>query len=148
MHRAQNGKTPVVRAASPIVRRDATGHLNPKYAADLRRRSVASADSAGRDYAAFVVRPRAVDPLAAALGEDFVTAATTGDEVRLVDLNEHIPEDEGGPFIITKARHEFGRARDGSNPPGSTREPFPRASSDDPPRETEDDDAPDWADQG
>jgi hypothetical protein len=124
MQRAQNGK-------HPVVRRDATGHLNPKYAADLRKRSLASAGSAGRDYAPFVVRPRAVDPLASALGEDFVSAATTGDEVRLADLNDRIPEDDGGPFVITKARQEFGRKRDGSNPPGATREPFPRAFAND-----------------
>ena len=108
MQRAQNGK-------HAVQRRDATGHLNPKYAADLRRRSIASAGSAGRDYAPFVVRPRSGDALASALGEEFVAAATTGDEVRLSDLDESIPEDEGGPFVITKARHEFGRKRDGSN---------------------------------
>ncbi len=123
MQRAQNGK-------KPVLRRDATGHLDPKYAADLRRRSVASAGSAGRDYAPFVVRLRAVDPLAKALGEEFVAAATTGDEVRLGVHDERIPEDEGGPFVITEARREFGRKRDGSNPAGSTREPFPLAQSD------------------
>jgi hypothetical protein len=123
MQRAQNGK-------KPVVRRDATGHLDPKYAADLRRRSVASAGSAGRDYVPFVVRQRAVDPLAKALGEEFVAAATTGDEVRLGVHDERIPEDEGGPFIITEARREFGKKRDGSNPAGSTREPFPLAQSD------------------
>ncbi|MGH7434737.1 MAG: hypothetical protein ACRENE_03605 [Polyangiaceae bacterium] len=130
MQRAQNGK-------HSLQRRDATGHLNPKYAADLRRRSVASAGSAGRDYEPFVMRPRSVDALASALGKEFVAAATTGDEVILGHLNEHITEDEGGPFVITDARREFGRKRDGSNPPGSTREPFPRALSNDEPYEPE-----------
>lgn len=133
MQRAQNGK-------HAIERRDATGHLNPTYAAHLRKRSVASAGSAGRDYAPFVDRPRSGDPLASALGEEFVSAATTGDEVRLGEHNQRIPEDEGGPFVITKARDEFGRKRDGSNPAGSTREPFPCA------RAYEDDAVPDGDD--
>jgi hypothetical protein len=123
MQRAQNGK-------QQVQRRDATGHLNPKYAADLRKRSVASAGSAGRDYAPFLERPRSGDALASALGEEFIAAATAGEEVRLSDLNDRVPEDDGGPFIITRAREEFGRKRDGSNPPGSTREPFPLALSD------------------
>lgn len=120
MQRDQNGK-------HQVRRRDATGHLNPIYAKHLRMRSVAS--SGGRQYAPFLERPRSADALAKALGEEFVVAATTGEEVRLADLNERIPEDEGGPFVITDARREFGRKRDGSNPPGSTREPFPCALS-------------------
>ncbi len=127
MQRAHNGKP-------QVQRRDATGHLNPKYASDLRKRSIASTD---RHYEPFVGRPRSGDPLAAALGEEFISAATTGDEVRLAELNERIPEDDGGPFIITRGREEFGRKRDGSNPPGSTREPFPLALSRGQPEEAE-----------
>jgi hypothetical protein len=125
MHRANNGK-------SHVQRRDATGHLNPKYAADLRKRSV---ENAGREYAPFVDRPKTLDSLASALGREFIEAATTGDEVRLAELNERIPEDDGGPFVITRARDEFARGRDGSNPRGSTREPFPLALSDEPDQE-------------
>ncbi len=133
MQRAQNGKR-------LVQRRDATGHLDPQYAADLRKRSIASA---GRDYgAAFVERARSLDPLAAALGEEFIAAATAGEDVRLSELDEGVPEEEGGPFVITKARDEFARGRDGSNPRGSTREPFPKASSDDVPGGDEDDDGP------
>ena len=141
MQRHPNGK-------QQVQRRDATGHLFPKYAADLRKRSVASAGSAGRDYEPFVVRARSVDSLASALGEEFVSAATTGDEVRLGDLNERIPEDDGGPFVITKARDEFGRKRDGSNPPGSTREPFPCAQSGGDDARAEDDDSDRRDDEG
>ena len=120
MHRAHNGKP-------TFQRRDATGHLDPHYAADLRKRSVASAT---RDVdVAFLERPRSLDPLAEALGEEFLVAATTGEEVRLPTLDEGIPEEEGGPFVITRGRDEFARGRDGSNPAGATREPFPRSSS-------------------
>jgi len=123
MQWAQNGK---------VLRRDATGHLNPKYAADLRKRSLASV---GRVYEAFVDGPHSRDPLAAALGEEFIASATTGDEVRLAELDERIPEDDGGPFIITRARDEFAHGPDGSNPRGSTREPFPMSSADERPEE-------------
>jgi hypothetical protein len=84
---------------------------------------------------AFLERPRTVDALAEVLGEDFVAAATTGEEVRLGQLNAGLPEEMGGPFVITRARHEFARGRDGSNPRGATREPFPRALAEEPPDE-------------
>ncbi len=121
MHRAHNGK-------SHLQRRDATGHLNPQYAAELRKRSIES--TTHDDAVAFVERPRSRDPLAAALGEEFIEAAPTGTDVRLTELNEGVPEEQGGPFVITTARKEFARGRDGSNPRGSTREPFPKALSD------------------
>jgi hypothetical protein len=117
----------------PIHRRDATGHLDPRYAADLRERSRASASR--EETTAFLERPRTVDALAEVLGEDFVAAATTGEEVRLGQLNAGQPEEMGGPFVITRARHEFARGRDGSNPRGATREPFPRALGEEPPVE-------------
>lgn len=114
-----------------IQRRDATGHLDPRYAADLRARSRASASR--DETTAFLERPRTVDALAEVMGEDFVAAATTGEEVRLGQLNAGQPEEMGGPFVITRARHEFARGRDGSNPRGATREPFPRALGEEPP---------------
>lgn len=129
MHRAPNGKP-------NLLRRDATGHLNPQYAADLRKRSLASGDR--DDAVAFVERPRSRDALAAALGEEFIEGATTGTHLRLAEIDEGIPEEQGGPFVITTARKEFARGRDGSNPPGSTREPFPTALAGE---ETEDESA-------
>ena len=93
MHRAHNGKP-------HLQRRDATGHLNPQYAADLRKRSLESGDR--DDAVAFVERPRSRDALAAALGEEFIEAATAGADLRLTEIDEGVPEEQGGPFVITR----------------------------------------------
>ena len=110
----------------PLKRRDATGHLNPKYAADLRSQTL---EHAHHDDVAFLGHAKSKDPLAEVLGEDYVAAATTGEDVGLETLNQGLPEDEGGPFVVTRGRDEFARGPDESNPKGSTREPFPTALS-------------------
>jgi hypothetical protein len=110
---------------SPVHRRDATGHLDPKYAADLRARS---RESASHDNeTAFVGKSKSGDPLAETLGEEFVEAATSGEDPRADELSEAVPEDDGGPFIVTNGAEEFADGRDASNPRGATREPFPKA---------------------
>jgi hypothetical protein len=111
-----------------IQRRDATGHLDPKYAADLRLRSAANAHNG--DDVAFLGRAKSSDSLAEALGEEFVEAATTGESVALEELNQGMPEDVGGPFVVTRGRDEFAHGMDPSNPRGATREPFPKVSAD------------------
>jgi hypothetical protein len=111
-----------------LQRRDATGHLDPKYAADLRLRSLENA-RAGEDVA-FLGRAKSSDPLATALGEEFVEAATTGEDAGPEVFNQGIPEEEGGPFVVTRGRDEFAHGSDRSNPKGATREPFPRVSAD------------------
>jgi hypothetical protein len=114
--------TPAPRAAIP--RRDATGHLNPTYAADLRARSRASAQDLGNDNA-FLRKSRAHDSLAEELGEEAVATMTSGEDQseRMQDLE--VEEDSGGPFITTSGREEFARGTDKSNPFDATREPFP-----------------------
>ena len=110
-------------------RRDATGHLEPKYAADLRSRIRQSAPPP--EDVAFLARAKSLDPLAEAMGEEFLATATTGEAVAVEELNQIVPEDDGGPFVTTPARKEFARGRDASNPRGSTREPFPTARGSD-----------------
>ena len=111
-----------------IHRRDATGHLDPKYAADLRLRSLESAR--GSEDVAFLGRAKSTDSLAEVLGEEFLEAATTGEDAGLEALNQDMPEEEGGPFVLTRGRDEFARGNDPSNPRGATREPFPKALAD------------------
>ena len=112
----------------PIHRRDATGHLDPKYAADLRLRSRESSPPA--ENVAFLERAKSADPLAEVLGEEFLEAATTGEDAGIEALNQNLPEDEGGPFVLTRGRDEFARGNDASNPRDATREPFPRVLAD------------------
>ncbi len=111
-----------------LKRRDATGHLDPRYAAELRLRSLENSPRQEEDQA-FLDHPKSREPLAEVLGEEFVAAATTGEDVRLDALNRGMPEDDGGPFVITRGRDEFARGSDPSSPKDATREPFPTALS-------------------
>ena len=112
-------------AKKPIVRRDATGHLDPKYAADLRAKSKEGA-SKDDDRAFLGGKQRAHDSLAENLGEEFVKSATSGEESGEDDLNAVTTEESGGPFIVTSAGEEMADGTDASNPGDATREPFPK----------------------
>ena len=108
-----------------IRRRDATGHLDPKYAAELRAKSVE--DNTKDDDRAFVVGSKSNDPLAESFGEEFVESATSGESEAERSSSEEITSDEvGGPFVVTSGRQEYAEGTDASNPKGATREPFPR----------------------
>jgi hypothetical protein len=108
--------------AKPIRRRDATGHLDPKYARDLLEKSKHPAD----DDQAFLSRTRTSDDLAEELGEEFVEAATTGEYEAEESLNRSVSEERGGPFVPSTGGAEFAGGTDASNPKGARREPFPR----------------------
>jgi len=109
-----------------IKRRDATGHLDPKYAADLRAKS--GKDDHGNDPAFLHGRPRSNDSLAESFGEQFVASATTGEsEAERAPNEDFLTEEIGGPFVITSGKKEFARGTDPSNPDDATREPFPKS---------------------
>ena len=108
-----------------VSRRDATGHLDPKYAAELHALS-----REGEDHStdrAFVEGTRSADGLAEELAEEFVESATSGEEEGEESLNEDVPEDTGGPFVQTTGGTEFADGTDASNPEEATREPFPKS---------------------
>jgi hypothetical protein len=69
------------------------------------------------------------DDLAELLGEDFLQAATSGNEVLEDDLDSALPEEIGGPFVTTTAREELAHDVDESNPRDAKREPFPKTSA-------------------
>lgn len=82
------------------------------------------------DADAFLRDPRLArgpvkDDLAEELAEDFLSSATSAEKVYLGSRDSAVPEDEGGPFIVTRGKVEFARGTDKSNPKGSLREPFP-----------------------
>jgi hypothetical protein len=115
----------VAKATAPVVpRRDATGHLNPRLASHLRRRS--RADRVDNRTDAFVRGTSSSDDLAEVLGEEAVTAMTGGDDFGEDVSDRVVTEEFGGPFITSTGRKEFGRGVDASNPRGSKREPFPK----------------------
>jgi hypothetical protein len=110
-------KTPVRR------RRDALGHLDPAYAADLLSQSEKQTDD---DRAFLGGKARSSDDLAEELGEQFVGAATSGEDSREDSFNEDVPEERGGPFVPSTGGAEFAEGTDASNPIDAKREPFPR----------------------
>jgi hypothetical protein len=109
------------RVATGLRRRDGAGHLDPKYAADLRRAS-GRRETPG---VGFLEQSRSSDDLAEAFGEQFVEAATTGEDAAEKALDEEVPEEIGGPFVRSSAGTEFAEGTDKSNPRGAKREPFP-----------------------
>jgi hypothetical protein len=106
---------------APPRRRDRAGHLDPKYAADLRRRSSKTRD----DDRAFVGGKRSKDDLAEELAEEAVVAMTSGEDGLTDDLEAEVSEEIGGPFVRSSGKKEFARGTDKSNPRGAKREPFP-----------------------
>ena len=113
------------KAAKVVARRDATGHLNPTYAAELRARSRESREDHGNDDA-FLRKPRAHDTLAEELGEQAVSTMTSGEDQSERLQDQEVEEERGGPFVNTSGREEYARGTDKSNPQNATREPFPR----------------------
>jgi hypothetical protein len=112
-------------AKAPIKRRrDATGHLDPQYARDLRALSNENRD--GREDRAFFNQPRTGDDLAEELGEEAVETMTSGEDQSDHLIAAEVEEERGGPFVKTRASDEFARGTDRSNPRDATREPFPR----------------------
>jgi hypothetical protein len=111
---------------APIHRRDNSGHLDPKYAADLDARRK-EADSSKDDNKAFLGgKSKSKDSLAEELGENFVKSATSGEEGIEDDLDEVTAEESGGPFVETSGGTEFAGGTDASNPKDAKREPFPK----------------------
>ena len=131
-------KTPVVKSQankstprSTVTRRDATGHLTPQYEHDLLE---GARDKLGADASptAFIQKPRTADELGEELGEAFVQTATSGEDAESERHDRVVPDEEGGPFVPSKAASEFASGSDASNFEGGTREPLPKTSKADP----------------
>ena len=113
---------------APVThRRDATGHLNPEYAAELRAHSGELGSS--KEDNAFLPSAIRRDALAEELGEGFLRSATGAEDDEEETFEQIVPEESGGPFIVTTGATEFADDTDESNPPDATREPFPRTSA-------------------
>ena len=115
------------RIRTVTTRRDATGHMNPKYQSELLEVSRESRADHGVDEA-FSYRPRAGDELGEELGEAFVESATSGEESGPERHDQVIPEEQGGPFVRSNSAIEFANGTDASNIAGATREAFPTTS--------------------
>jgi hypothetical protein len=107
-----------------IRRRDATGHLDAEYERKLRSSSPPPRD----DGLAFLTGFRTGDPVAEELGEAFLESATSGEESEPERRDRILPEEEGGPFVRTRASQEFAYGVDESNIAEAMREPLPKTS--------------------
>jgi hypothetical protein len=119
---AAKGKTkPSKRAAVAPAKRDVKSNSPAVRAAGRSD----DADAFIRDPGEGPAHTR--DELAEALAEDFVESATSGNDVLEDDLDRTLPEEIGGPFVVTRAREELADDVDASNPADAMREPLPRA---------------------
>lgn len=107
----------------PMPRRDAAGHLDPTYAEKLR--TLGGESSREKDAKGFVPETHGNDSLTEELGEQFVKAATSGEDSEADTLNAVVAEEVGGPFVVTNSGEEFARGTDPSNPDDADREAFP-----------------------
>ncbi|HTA17648.1 MAG TPA: hypothetical protein VK989_00060 [Polyangia bacterium] len=70
---------------------------------------------------------RTRDDLAEVLAEDFIGAATSGNDVLEDDLERETSDELGGPFVETRASIELADDVDESNPVDAEAEALPRA---------------------
>ena len=73
-------------------------------------------------------KARTKDSLAEELAEDFVMSATGAEEVGAEERDQIVPEETGGPFVVTRAKTEFAQGTDASNPITAERAAFPTAN--------------------
>ena len=125
---ARKKRRPVARASAvakrkpAIRRRDRAGHIDPKYAKQLRQKS-------GHTNKTESIRPAFAlkdDDLAEELGEEVVGKATTGEDEGEDNANRDYVEEVGGPFVVTTGGEEYAEGTDASNPEDATVEPFPK----------------------
>lgn len=89
-----------------IRRRDATGHLDPQYAAHLHAKSGKTEKGCGPGFLRGLARSD--DSLSERLGEEFVLSATTGgSEAERGSREDFVSEELGGPFVITSVEEEL-----------------------------------------
>lgn len=106
---------------SSVRRRDQAGHIDPSYARELLAMGAHEAEARP-----FVGGARAGDDLAEELAEEAVETMTTGEDESERLQEGTVPEETGGPFVVTTGGKEFAEGTDASNPEDADREPFPR----------------------
>lgn len=72
---------------------------------------------------------RVMDDLAEELAEEYLASATSAEEALPDALESEVPEEQGGPFVVTSAKEEFAKGVDKSNPRSAEKEAFPRANA-------------------
>jgi hypothetical protein len=112
-------------------------HTDKKTSQKIARvRPIGFSEAAGHarmdDGNAFIPDPQtgpahSRDDLAEMVAEDFLSSATSGEEVGEEVRNQVVPEELGGPFVPSNADDELAEGTDAANPADAEVEPFPRA---------------------
>jgi hypothetical protein len=117
--------------ADPQKRRETSPGSAQSLKAPAREPTRARAPKRSDDADAFIPDPAGTNPgrpgagggrahgrddLAELLAEDFVESATRGNEVLEDDLDRMLPDEVGGPFVVTDADEELADDVDASNP--------------------------------
>ena len=125
-----------MRAATALKGTTTIMKATKKTPAQSRQERRVQQQARGRsdDGRAFIPDPqdgpaRSSDDLAEQMAEEFVKAATTGEDPAEDLLDATVPEEIGGPFVVTTASQEMAISPDESNPLDAKREPMPRAVS-------------------
>jgi len=87
-----------------------------------------SGDAFIKDPSGGLARARTNDELAERLAEQFVGSITAAQSSNAFE-DTAFTEELGGPFITTRARHEFARGVDASNPADAERAALPSVMS-------------------
>ena len=111
----------------PLTRRDATGHMNPKYEQELLEESKGNRSNQASESAS-IYHKTAGDELGEELGEAFVESATSGEDAGQEWHEQTVPEEQGGPFVPSSSATELASGTDASNIADATREAFPTTS--------------------
>ena len=98
-----------------VRRHDRAGHLDPRYAATLREKSLESRDASDAEPA-FVTGASSSDDLAEEFGEEAVETMTTGEDEGGDARNQFVDEEIGGPFVESSGKTEI--ANDNDERPG------------------------------
>jgi hypothetical protein len=133
--RSESVPKPAVPAKKrPIQRRDAPGHIDPRYARELlaKARETRNDDDDPEAAHAFLKGSRATESLAEELGESFIETVTSGEGQEAERRDQVTPDEVGGPFVVTSAGEEFATGTDESNILEAEREPLPRTSKAEP----------------
>jgi len=123
--RQQGGKVPAARRRAPVL---TEASMRTAKTGKTRTKRPQRTD----DGNAFIPDPgegpaHANDELAELLAEDYLAAATGGDDALDDDLEAVVSDEVGGAFVTTTAAEELADDVDESNPSDATREPRPLA---------------------
>lgn len=101
-------------------------HSEPKQTRRIKKKARASAAN-DNTLAPQELVLGSKDALAEGLGQEYVKAATSGQDSTLEDMNAVTSEELGGPYLVTPASTEFADGTDKTNPTESEPAALPTA---------------------